>query len=294
MQNLSLAVYKINTHIIYPRYQMSYFTLKNGEKLYYEDIGSGADTIVMMHGWTSNHSIYEAPAEALKDKARCIIYDHRGHGGSKDANSEKPTMETLASDLNELIRGLSLTNVTLVGWSMGAGVALNYVRLFGCDALKQIVLCDMTPKQINDEGWDLGLYQGKYTQADMERDSQKGDFFKLYKAFAIGAVPRLKKIPGFLLRRPLKEKLAECDEGVLRSLSASMKSQDNRSSVEMITVPLTYFYADPGSLFSPRLADWYKEHVKTPFKSVKFPDSDHMLVSNYPEKFAESIEQLLG
>lgn len=271
---------------------MSYFTLKNGEKLYYEDIGRGPKTLVMMHGWTSNHEVYKEPDAILQQKARCVIYDHRGHGGSKEANREKPTMETLAGDLNEIIQGLALSDVTLLGWSMGAGVALTYARLFGCGALRQIILCDMTPKQLNDEEWKLGLYQGTYTKADMERDAGK-DFYTLYKAFAIGAVPKLGKIPGFLLRKPLKEKLADCDESVLRSLSASMKAQDNRDTVGMITVPLTYFYADPGSLFSPKLADWYGEHANTPYKAVRFPDSDHMLVSNYPEKFAEEVGKLL-
>ena len=137
---------------------------------------------------------------------------------------------------------------------MGAGVVFNYVRLYGCDALKQIVLCDMTPKQLNDEEWKLGLYQGRYASADMKRDEGK-DFYSLYKEFAIGAIPRLAKIPGFLLRRPLKKKLAVCDEAVLKSLAKSMKLQDNRPVVELITVPVTYFYADPGSLFSPKLAD---------------------------------------
>ena len=271
---------------------MSYFTLKNGEKLYYEDIGNGPETLIMMHGWTSTHEVFSEPAAKLKEKARCIIYDHRGHGGSKDANREKPTMETLASDLDEIIRGLSLSNVTLLGWSMGAGVALNYVRIYGCGALRQIVLCDMTPKQINDDEWKLGLYQGAYTKENMEKEAGK-DFFSLYKAFAVGAVPRLKKIPGFLLKRPLKKKLAECDEAVLKSLSASMKSQDNRDAAGMITVPLTYFYADPGSLFSPELAGWYRDHVKTPFHAVRFPDSDHMLVSKYPDRFAENVAKLL-
>ena len=124
-------------------------------------------------------------------------------------------METLACDLNEIIQGLGLSNVTLLGWSMGAGVVLNYVRLFGCGALKQIILCDMTPKQLNDEEWNLGLYQGRYTKEDMERDAGK-DFYTLYKEFAIGAIPKLAKIPGFLLRRPLKKKLAACDEHVLK------------------------------------------------------------------------------
>ena len=259
---------------------MSYFTLKNGEKLYYEDMGNGPETLVMMHGWTSSHDIFEEPVSKLKDKARCIIYDHRGHGGSKEANHEKPTMETLASDLNDLIQGLSLSGVTLLGWSMGAGVALNYVRIYGCSALKQIILCDMTPKQLNDDEWKLGLYQGAYTREDMEKDAGK-DFF------------RLQKIPGFLLRRPLKKKLAACDEAVLRSLSASMKAQDNREAVEKITVPLTYFYADPGSLFSPKLAEWYRKHVKTQYQAVSFPGSDHMLVTNDPDRFTESVARVL-
>lgn len=55
----------------------------------------------MMHGWTSSHDVYVRPAELLKDKARCIIYDHRGHKESRNANAGEPTMETLASDHNE-------------------------------------------------------------------------------------------------------------------------------------------------------------------------------------------------
>ena len=30
---------------------MSYFTLSNGEQLYYEDTEKGDQTIIMMHGW---------------------------------------------------------------------------------------------------------------------------------------------------------------------------------------------------------------------------------------------------
>ena len=212
---------------------------------------------------------------------------------TEEANSGSPTMETLASDLNEIIEGLSLSDVTLLGWSMGAGVVLNYVRLFGCGALKRIVLCDMTPKQLNDEEWKLGLYQGDYTKEDMERDAGK-DFYTLYKEFAVAAIPKLKKIPGFLLKKPLKEKLAECDEAVLRSLGASLKQQDNRPAVEQITVPVTYFFADPGSLFSPKLADWYREHVPTQYNAVRFPESTHMLVSDYPEKFAQEVGAVLS
>ena len=271
---------------------MSHFTLKSGEKLYYEDRGQGSETLIMMHGWTNSHEVFLKPVETLQKQARCIIFDYRGHSGSKNANSGNPTMETLAADLNEIIEGLSLSNITLLGWSMGAGVILNYVRIYGCDSLKQIILCDMTPRQLNDEAWKLGLYQGRYTKENMERDANK-DFYTLYKDFAIGAIPKLGKIPGFLLKRPLKKRLEDCDESVLKSLAASMKTQDNRPAVGQITVPVTYFYADPGSLFSPELAGWYKEHVVTSYRAVCFRNSTHMLVIDYPEKFAEEVSTVL-
>ena len=44
---------------------MSYFTLKNGEKLYYEDMGSGKRTIVMLHGWTTSHEVFDPVKEEI-------------------------------------------------------------------------------------------------------------------------------------------------------------------------------------------------------------------------------------
>ena len=271
---------------------MSEFTLKNGEKLYYEDTGSGDQTIVMLHGWTSTHEVFSPVVPAIAQKARCIIYDHRGHGNSKEANKEAVTMDTLASDLHELIEGLGLQNLTLLGWSMGAGVVMDYTALYGCEGLRQVILCDMTPKQLNDEEWKLGLYQGRYTKADMDRDAGKA-FYPLYKDFACGAIPKLAKVPGFLLRRPLKKRLAACDEKVLKSLSRSMKEKDFRSVVEKISVPLHYFYAVPGSLFSPALADWYAQHVQVPYHPVAFENCTHMLVSDSPEAFAREVQKAL-
>lgn len=271
---------------------MSYFSLSNGEKIYYEDTGKGEQTIIMMHGWTSSHEVFLPCVPEIAKKARCIIYDHRGHGNSREANHDYVTMDTLASDLNELICGLDLKDVTLLGWSMGAGVALNYMSVYGCDALRRVILCDMTPKQLNDDTWNLGLYQGKYTKEDMERDAGK-DFYSAYKSFAVGAIPKLAKMPGFLLKRPLKKKLADCDEKTLKTLSASMKEKDYRQSVEQITVPVFYFYAVPGSLFSPELAGWYRDHVHTPYKAVAFENSTHMLISDHPDQFTREVIKIL-
>ena len=77
---------------------MSYLTLKDGEQIYYEDTGSGDRTVVLLHGWTSTHEVFAPAVETISKTARCISYDHRGHGSSRNAHHEKVTMDTLAGD----------------------------------------------------------------------------------------------------------------------------------------------------------------------------------------------------
>ena len=270
---------------------MSEYLLKNGTKLYYEDTGHG-QPVVFLHGWSSSHSMFSLPVNELRGRARCITYDHRGHYGSRGQNTGTVTLETLADDLNELITGLQLTGVTLVGWSMGAGTALTYIRRYGCSALKQIVLCDMTPKVMNDENWKLGLFSGKFTEEDTSHINGK-DFLTLYKEFAVSTSPSLAELTRAELDHNIEAKLSNLDVPVLKQLAVSMKKQDNRDAVGMMTVPFTYFYAVPGSVFAPELAEWYREHAVSPFRAVGFRDSSHKLITEHPDLFAAEIGKLL-
>ena len=126
----------------------------------------------------------------------------------------------------------------------------------------------------------------------MMKDAES-DFYHLYKRFAIGAMPKLAHVPGFLLRIPLRKRLAACDESTRRSLSLSMKQKDYRESVSQITVPVYYFYAVPGSLFSPELADWYRDHISAPFHAVPFQNSTHMLIADHPDLFAQEVLKII-
>lgn len=65
------------------------------------------------------------------------------------------------------------------------------------------------------------------------------------------------------------------------------------TNIGKITVPLKYFYAVPGSLFSPDLAQWYKENTTAPFNAVAFPKSTHMFIAENPELFAQELSKLL-
>jgi non-heme chloroperoxidase len=89
-------------------------------EIYYEDHGSGPP-VVLIHGWPLNGDAWEKQTAALLAAGhRVITYDRRGFG-----RSSKPGIgynyDTFAADLDALLTALNLTDVSLVGHSMGTG-----------------------------------------------------------------------------------------------------------------------------------------------------------------------------
>lgn len=269
---------------------MSYFPLKNGEKLYYEDIGQGRSPVIMLHGWTGDHGIFSQSVQFLQEKTRCILYDQRGHGQSDAVSAATLTIDTLADDLHELVMGLGISNVTLVGWSMGASVAFAYIKKYDCHKLKQLVICDMTPKPLNDEEWHLGFWQENGVTNHRRKDDWKA-FSSLYIALSVGRISKLQRMLHTVRFHAKRSKSNE--KSVMKHLYDSMKQQDYRDVIEAITVPFAYFYAEPGSLVSPELALWYRVHIRSVFQATAFVNSTHMLIAEQPTKFAQELEKLL-
>src|SRR6266853_5565934 len=108
-------------------------------EIYYEDHGSGSP-VVLIHGWPLNGDAWEKQTGALLSTGhRVITYDRRGFG-----RSSKPGIgynyDTFAADLNALLSALDLTDVSLVGHSMGTGEITRYIGKYGTKRLRQAVL----------------------------------------------------------------------------------------------------------------------------------------------------------
>ena len=67
-----------------------------------------------------------AELKNLSQKYRVVSYDQRGMGESDKPNSTYD-FDLLANDLSELIQKFSLSDVYLVGWSMGCTTSLSYL-----------------------------------------------------------------------------------------------------------------------------------------------------------------------
>lgn len=73
-----------------------------------------------------------------------MTYDRRGFG-----RSDKPltgyTYDTLTEDLHTLLEELDLSDVTIVGFSMGGGEVARYFSRYGADRLHSVVFASAVP-----------------------------------------------------------------------------------------------------------------------------------------------------
>src|SRR5260370_33857054 len=89
----------------------------NGVELYYEESGSGPETLVFSHGLLMDRTMFEPQRAAFEGEYRVIAYDHRAQGQSQDPGHGYD-MDTLTEDAAALIQSLVAVPCHFAGLSM--------------------------------------------------------------------------------------------------------------------------------------------------------------------------------
>lgn len=99
----------------------------NNLEVSYTDEGSRmAPSIVFIHGFPLNKSMWENQTKSLEETHRVITYDIRGHGNTNDG-SDTYSIELFVEDLIAFMDALDIKKTTLCGLSMGGYIALNAI-----------------------------------------------------------------------------------------------------------------------------------------------------------------------
>lgn len=113
----------------------------NNLEVSYTDEGSRtAPSIIFIHGFPLNKSMWENQTKSLEETHRVITYDIRGHGNTNDG-SETYSIELFVDDLIGLMDTLSIEKTTLCGLSMGGYIALKAIEKYP-NRFHALILCD--------------------------------------------------------------------------------------------------------------------------------------------------------
>lgn len=120
----------------------------NGLKMYYEVYGEG-QPLVLLHGSYMNIGMnYGALIPLLAKHHKVIALEMQGHGRTADIN--RPfSFDALADDVDGLLQYLDIKQADVLGYSLGATVALDF-SIRHPDRLRKLVFISSAYKT---EGW---------------------------------------------------------------------------------------------------------------------------------------------
>lgn len=258
----------------------------DGIDLKYERFGShGGPVVVLIHGWSGSRHYWDLNVRPIARTCQVITYDQRFHG-----DSGKPNwgfhVARLASDLHDLLVGLGLQDVTVVGASMGASVIWSYYELFGTERLASCVFVDQAPLQNITEDWKAGS-TGCYDIASLTRLQCR--LLTDFKGFArdnaiFCSAP---SVPDDVLNVLEHETLRSDPQG-LAKLMADHTAIDWRPILPRIELPCLNIVARRSNVFPY----WGCEEVTRlcpQSHCIYFEESNHWLYIDQPSRFSSIV-----
>ena len=109
-------------------------------EVHFTQVGHGDDVLVLVHGWASDGSVFDAQVRALSDEARLLVVDLPGHGQSP-MPQEPWSMALFARGVRYAMDQAGIEEAVLVGHSNGVPVVREFWRMFP-DRVRGLVLLD--------------------------------------------------------------------------------------------------------------------------------------------------------
>lgn len=115
-------------------------TSEDGVQIQFTNQGEGQVSILLVHGWTNDKTIWDLQVPELSKKHQVVAIDLAGHGESGNERTEW-TMKAFGEDIAAVVDAADLKKVVLVGFSMGGPAILEAARLIP-EELAGLVLVD--------------------------------------------------------------------------------------------------------------------------------------------------------
>jgi pimeloyl-ACP methyl ester carboxylesterase len=111
----------------------------HGHPVTYHRVGEGP-AVVLIHGITSSSRTWRSVMPALAERYTVIAPDLLGHGRSAKPRGDY-SLGAYASGIRDLLVALEIPRATIVGHSLGGGVAMQFAYQFP-DRIERLVLVD--------------------------------------------------------------------------------------------------------------------------------------------------------
>ncbi|WBO85025.1 alpha/beta fold hydrolase [Hymenobacter yonginensis] len=195
--------------------------------------GHGPRTLLLVNGYGCDQSIWGSVAPTLAKQFRVVLFDQMGAGDADFAAYEPDKYASLAGytqDLLDICRHLKLTQVTLIGHSVGAMICM-LAAIEEPGLFRQLLLLCPSPCYTNHPDYHGGFEQ---TDIDSMLAYMETDFVGWADSFAhfvMGTPDR----PSLVME--LSHRFCKNDQLIAKQFARVTFTSDNRHDLERVTTP---------------------------------------------------------
>ena len=257
----------------------------DGVKISFDQQGKGEPTLIFVHGWGNNRSVWDAQMAHFSEKYRVIAVDLPGFGES-GYNRSNWTTASFGEDVAAVIRKLNLKKVVLIGFCSGAYNIIETAKI-APENIIGMVLVDIFQNVEMKYSPEMLAYMDSVMWDVVTNPTDEklvgGGFYKKNPEASYERV--LSMLSGHKNTSKIGWKESLYD--LLR-----WHNEDRIESLKKIQVPITSINSD----MEPTNVEAFKKYV--PSIQVKIvPDAAHLVMWDNPEEFnrllEESIQELL-
>jgi 3-oxoadipate enol-lactonase len=258
----------------------------NGHNLYYEEHGTGPETIVFAHGLLWSGRMFEAQVNALKQRYRCITFDFPGQGRS-EVTSRGYDMDSLAADAALLINELNAKPCHFAGLSMGGFVAMR-MGIDYPDLVRSLILmetsADPEPPE-NVPRYRLLSFISRWLSVRLIAGKAMQIMFG--QAFLNDTARReqCEQWRGYLL--------ANNQTGIARALAGVIEREGVYEKLGRIKAPTLVIVGEQDVATVPAKAERIQGAIPGA-RLVRIPNAGHTSTVEEPEAVSRAIEQFLA
>jgi non-heme chloroperoxidase len=266
---------------------MAAFKADDGESIRVWRLGAGRP-VVLLHGLTCSHRDWNDAACALSKSHEVFAWEARAHRPGAPQGAEPPSVGRMARDLANLIDHFGLVDAVLVGHSMGASVALEYLRQHGSARVAGVCLIDHSPRVVASREWRLGARGGSLLAMGFRLAAALGADLSSVALRALGLAPKaLREEPdqaAATRHTPARDNVES-----LGRIMQSILAADHRDVLQSVSVPVFAVFGGASPLYRRVPLARYYAKVVANFRGVVYDEAGHSPHREAPGRFVSDL-----
>lgn len=258
-------------------------SFSSNEHIGFDAAGHGKP-LVFLHAFPLNRAMWAEQVDEFSSDYYVIAMDARGMGESV-AFDAAPAMETIARDLEQLLRYLKIEQpIALCGLSMGGYAAMAFAGLFP-EKLCALILADTRPDADSEEARanratmiEVAKEQGSSAVAEKMMPKLLGDTTRAEKPEVVGLVQNLAA--------------QQKGEGLAQALEALRDRPDSTELLQSLNVPTLVITGEEDSITSPEIMGRMAQSMPRA-QHVVIPKAGHLANLEQPREFNWVVREFL-